>query len=105
VAFKVDGKSGIALSEDVSMHGVFVATDEGVTEGAPVELSIIFTDETQTVKATGRIAWVNKQTALKKPNFPTGFGVELLEFKEMTGRILESFLNSYTSINCPQGNQ
>jgi HD-GYP domain-containing protein (c-di-GMP phosphodiesterase class II)/Tfp pilus assembly protein PilZ len=105
VSFKVDGKSGVAFSEDMSMHGVFVATDEGVPEGAPIELSITLTDKTPAIEATGRIAWVNSRTALKKPTFPNGFGVELLEFKEMTGRVLESFLNSYTSADCPQGNQ
>jgi uncharacterized protein (TIGR02266 family) len=94
VSFKVDGKSGDAFSKDVSMRGVFIATDEGVPEGAPVELSISLSDNTPTIEAKGRVAWVNNPRALKKPTFPAGFGVELLEFKGMTERFLESFLTA-----------
>lgn len=102
VAFRVAGKSGVAFSKDVSRHGVFVATDEGVPEGAPVELSITLTDNTPPIEAKGRVAWVNSQSALKKPTFPAGFGVELLEFTGMTERFLESFLNSRTSEEYPR---
>lgn len=104
VFFKVDGKSGVAFSEDMSAHGVFVATDEGVAEGAPIEVTITLNDSSPTIEATGRVAWVNNRTSLKKPNFPTGFGVELLEFKGMTERFLESFLNGSMARACPQGN-
>jgi len=105
VAFRIDGKSNVAFSQDMSRHGVFVATDEGVSEGAPVELSITLTDNIPTIEAKGRVAWVNSRTALKKPNFPAGFGVELLEFKGMTEMLLESFLSSCTAEECTQGNQ
>lgn len=94
VSFRVDGKTGFAHSEDLSRHGAFIATDEGVPEGAPVDLFITLDDSTPTIVARGRIVWVNTQTALKKPSYPEGFGVEMLEFKDMTESFLESFLNS-----------
>jgi len=105
VAFKVDGKCGVAFSKDMSRHGVFIETDEGVSEGAPVELSITLDDNSPAIEATGRIAWVNNRTALKKPTMPAGFGVELLEFKGMAERFLESFLSDLISAECPQENQ
>jgi len=97
VSFSVGGKTGFAHSEDISRHGAFIATDEGVPEGAPVDLFITLTDTTPTIAARGRVAWINTRTALKKPNYPAGFGVEILEFKGMTERFLESFLNSCVS--------
>jgi HD-GYP domain-containing protein (c-di-GMP phosphodiesterase class II)/Tfp pilus assembly protein PilZ len=98
VSYRVAGKSGVAFSEDVSRYGVFVATDDGVPEGAPIELSLFLAGNAPTIKAVGRVAWVNNRTGLKKPSFPAGFGVELLEFKEMSERILESFLNSRAAV-------
>jgi len=103
VSFRVDGKTGFAHSEDISRGGAFVATDETVTEGSPVELFITLTENTPKIEATGRVVWLNTRTALKKPNYPAGFGVEILEFKGMTERFLTSFLNGYTSTGCPQG--
>jgi Tfp pilus assembly protein PilZ len=98
----VEGKIGFAHSEDISRHGAFVATDEMVTEGSTVELFISLTDNTPKIEAKGRVAWLNTRTALKKPNYPAGFGVEILEFKGMTERFLTTFLNGYTPADCSQ---
>jgi Tfp pilus assembly protein PilZ len=103
VSFRVDGKTGFAHSEDISRRGAFVATDEGVSEGSPVELFITLSDNTPTIVANGRVAWLNSRTAMKKPNYPAGFGVEILEFKDLTERFLTSFLNGYGPTDCPQG--
>jgi HD-GYP domain-containing protein (c-di-GMP phosphodiesterase class II)/Tfp pilus assembly protein PilZ len=102
VAFRVDGKIVFAHSEDISRHGAFVATDERVTKGSTVELFISLTDNTPKIEAKGRVAWLNTRTALKKPNYPAGFGVEILEFKGMTERFLTTFLNGYTPADCSQ---
>jgi HD-GYP domain-containing protein (c-di-GMP phosphodiesterase class II)/Tfp pilus assembly protein PilZ len=103
VAVRLGEKTVTAISEDISLHGVFVATDEEVRKGLTVELSIILADNTPEVEATGRVAWVNSRDALSKPSFPAGFGVEILEFRDMTERILESFLSSVISAGYPQG--
>jgi HD-GYP domain-containing protein (c-di-GMP phosphodiesterase class II)/Tfp pilus assembly protein PilZ len=105
VSYSVDGKAGFAHSKDISRHGAFIATDEGVPEGAPVDLFITLTDNTPTITARGRVAWLNTRSSLKKPSYPAGFGVEILEFKGMTERFLESFLNSCISTYCSQANQ
>jgi hypothetical protein len=39
---------------------------------------------------------------LKKPTYPAGFGVEILEFKGMTERFLEAFLDNCLAAYRPQ---
>ena len=101
VSFTVNGKTGFAHS----MHGAFVATEEGIPEGVQVDLFITLGDNTPTIAARGRVAWLNSRSALKKSNYPAGFGVEILEFKGMTERFLTSFLNTSAYTNCAMGSQ
>ena len=103
VSFKVEGKSSMAVSNDMSRHGIFIATDEDIAQGTFVELSITLSEDTPAIEVTGRIAWVNSPTAVRKPNFPSGFGVELLELKGISGRVLQSFLESATAMGSAQG--
>ena len=102
VYYRFGDKTCRAVSEDVSLHGLFVAADEKTLKGVPVELSIALGDNAPEIKATGRVAWVNSRDALSKPSFPAGFGVEILEFRDMADKILESFLESCVSNSCPQ---
>jgi HD-GYP domain-containing protein (c-di-GMP phosphodiesterase class II) len=105
VFFRVDGKTTVASSEDLSMRGIYVASDDEVHEGAPLELSITLPgNPASTIEAKGRVVWVNSKEELKKPAFPLGFGVELLEFQEATEKIFGAFLTRYISASCPQGN-
>ena len=105
VSFNAGGKAGFAYSEDISRHGAFIATDEDIPEGAQVDLFMTLNDTTPTITARGRVAWINTTKALKKPTYPTGFGVEILEFKGMTERFLETFLDSCLPAYRPQSIQ
>ena len=40
VSFRLNGKTSVASSVDMSMSGIFIATDEDVQKGSTVELSI-----------------------------------------------------------------
>jgi HD-GYP domain-containing protein (c-di-GMP phosphodiesterase class II) len=105
VFLQVNGKTTVATSEDLSMRGIYVATDHDVLEGAPLELSITLPGNSSSViEAKGRVAWVNSKEEPKKAGFPAGFGVELLEFREATEMIFGAFLSRYIPSNCPQGN-
>jgi HD-GYP domain-containing protein (c-di-GMP phosphodiesterase class II) len=105
VFLQVNGKTTVANSEDLSMRGIFVASDHEVQEGAPLELSITLPGNSSSViEAKGRVAWVNSKEEPKKAGFPAGFGVELLEFREATEMIFGAFLSRYIPVNCPQGN-
>jgi Tfp pilus assembly protein PilZ len=95
VSFLLNGKSSVASSVDISMGGIFIATDEDVQQGSPVELSITVANDNLTVEAVGRISWVNSWPALKKATLPAGFGVELLEYKEANEGYWQTFLSRY----------
>ncbi len=101
VTFRVNGRSFIGNSEDLSIKGVFIASDEDVPEGHPVELSITIPDTSTVIEANGRIAWVNSGQS-RKTTLSAGFGVELLECKDMAERFLEAFLNRCIGGDCPQ---
>lgn len=99
--FSLNGRIHASNSVDISMRGVFVASDEEVSEGQPLELSITIPDISTVIEAKGRVAWVNSGQ-VKKTSISSGFGVEFLEYKDMAERFLEAFLGRYTDDSCPQ---
>ncbi len=101
VSFSLNGTIYTSNSVDISMRGVFVASDEEVSEGHPLELSITIPDISTVIEAKGRIAWVNSGQ-VKKTSISSGFGVEFLEYKDMAERFLEAFLGRYDEDSCPQ---
>ncbi|MDD2580901.1 MAG: HD domain-containing protein [Desulfuromonadaceae bacterium] len=103
VSFGLNGRTMAATSVDMSMGGIFIATDEDVREGSKVELSITLTDNSPTIDVTGRISWVNSRSSMKKKTLPEGFGVELLEYKEAKERYWEAFLSRHVFDECLQG--
>jgi HD-GYP domain-containing protein (c-di-GMP phosphodiesterase class II) len=96
VFFRLNGKTSSATTEDISARGIYVATDHEAREGLPLDLSIALPHtETAIIEAKGRVAWVNSKRSRRKPDFPAGFGVELLEFREATEDIFKSFMSAY----------
>lgn len=102
VSFRLNGRTRAAFSVDMSMGGIFIATDEDVQEGSMVELSITLADNSPTIDATGRISWVNSRLSMKKKTLPEGFGVEFLEYREAKERYWEAFLSRYIFDECLQ---
>jgi Tfp pilus assembly protein PilZ len=99
----LDGRITEASSEDISMKGIFVVTDDEVRQGDQIELTIAIPDSfTPMVEVKGRVVWVNSSKKLKKSTFHAGFGVELLEFKNATEVTLRNFLNAHFSLNSTQ---
>jgi Tfp pilus assembly protein PilZ len=101
LSFTLNGRKYTSNSEDISMRGVFVASDVEVLEGHPLELSITIPDISTVIEAKGRIAWVNSGQ-VKKTSISSGFGVEFLEYKDMAERFLEAFLGRYDDDSCAQ---
>jgi HD-GYP domain-containing protein (c-di-GMP phosphodiesterase class II)/Tfp pilus assembly protein PilZ len=106
VSLRVNGgQTKSCVTEDMSSTGMFVATDDHIMEGFPVELAIALpTSDPSLIEAKGRVVWVNNKSQPRKPNFPSGIGVELLEFKETAEEVFRAFVNSYVPADCPQGN-
>ena len=103
VSCQVNGRTLSATSEDISVSGIYVAAGDEVQPGVPVTLTIELPDNAQKVKARGRVAWVNIEQQ-KKPGFPTGFGVELLEFRGATEAIFRNFMSNYAPAAYAMGN-
>jgi HD-GYP domain-containing protein (c-di-GMP phosphodiesterase class II) len=106
VSVRCNGRISSCVSEDVGPGGIFIAVDEyATTEGLPVELAITLPlSVATTIETRGRIAWVNNKNQPKKPGFPSGFGVEFLEFTESAGKAFDAFINNYIPADCPVGN-
>ncbi len=74
-----DGKfSGIC--DDISMHGLYVATDVKTTVGSDLALSFHLPGSgAQLIEIRGRVLWLNRGITQIKPTMPIGFGVEFIE--------------------------
>jgi HD-GYP domain-containing protein (c-di-GMP phosphodiesterase class II)/Tfp pilus assembly protein PilZ len=105
VSFRLNGKTSVASSVDMSMGGIFIATGEDVQKDSTVELSITYANNSPTIEAIGRISWVNSRNSIKKTTLPEGFGVEVLEYKEMKQSCWEAFLNCFSLDECLEGGQ
>jgi len=104
VSYRLNGKTLSASSEDISESGIYVVAQDEVRQGMRVALTIDLPDNPSKVKARGRVAWVNDNSARKKPTLPAGFGVELLEFWGGTEEVYRQFMNSYTPADYRVGN-
>ena len=103
VSLRVNGNVTSGEIKDVSQRGIYIAAGDHVTEGLPLELCIALPNgDSDKIEAKGRVVWVNSKGRLRKPNFPEGFGVELVEFKETAGELFRSFVSNCISANCPQ---
>jgi len=93
--------SNLQPFRDIAL-GMYVAVDKKVTVGLPIELTIVFPDYgVNMVEVMGRIDWVNNKNEQQKPDFPSGFGVQFLEFKEETEELFKSFVKCYIPSKCP----
>jgi HD-GYP domain-containing protein (c-di-GMP phosphodiesterase class II) len=105
VSLRINGNVTSCESYDLSSGGIYIAADEKVTEGLPVELDIMLPNsQTTFIEAIGRVVWINSANEPKKPSFPSGFGIEFLEVKAAAKEVLQSIVKSYTPLDCPQGN-
>ena len=94
VSFRVNGKTASGTSTDISTKGMYVAGEDEIAEGSVIELSFSLPDSrTMTIRAKGRVAWVNNGKKRVKPVLPEGFGVEFLDVEP--GRsVIRSFVGA-----------
>ncbi|MGA7827594.1 MAG: HD domain-containing phosphohydrolase [Geobacteraceae bacterium] len=96
VSFRVNGRTVSGTSTDISLRGMYVAIDDDIEEGSPIELTFTLPNsQSVKIQAKGRIAWVNNNRKRLKPLFPSGVGVEFLDIVP-TDDMLQSFVGSYT---------
>lgn len=81
VLMGISGTSISGVSENISMHGLYIATDFKVSVESEITLRFKLPGKTDNplITVKGRIAWLNRAGSLMKTQLPPGFGVEILE--------------------------
>lgn len=87
---------GLTLSGevlDLSVNGIYMATDYVVKTGTVLEIAFTLGDEARTtVQAKGRVAWLNSRESRKNPKFPVGFGVEFFGVPDELRSALQAYV-------------
>jgi len=93
VVFRYSGVSSYGTCQDLSPGGIFVSSSRRVQLGDRVTLSLVLPGSNdQLLEAGGRVAWLNPGPIQQSKDFPTGFGVEFLEFAPGCSSLLTQFL-------------
>lgn len=83
VTIENDAGSFEGVCHDITMNGLFVATDRDVEARSEIVVSFRLPTAGDSITvARGRVAWRNSAAQRKKATLPPGFGVE---FMEITG--------------------
>jgi uncharacterized protein (TIGR02266 family) len=94
-----DGVSSSAVTSDISVGGVFIATDSPLPEATPVEISLEMPgEELSTITAKGRVVWENSEDNPRKSHYPTGYGVEFTDIDPDVLSFIQAFVDG-TKIN------
>lgn len=89
----LDGFSFLGMSEDLSIGGVYVASETGMEEKSELTVEIQMPGPTSSpVRTRGLVAWENGPGKRKKISLPPGFGVEFVGMKDSDGEIIRSFI-------------
>jgi uncharacterized protein (TIGR02266 family) len=96
ISYRINGSETSGTIEDISVNGIYVASDDEVNEGSPVELSFALPQtDSELIRAKGRVVWVNDSKIRRKPSHPTGFGVEFLEIKAAATEAIRAFVGAF----------
>ena len=80
VTMGISGSSISGVSVDISLTGLYIATDFKASVESLVFLRFVLPGTgNPLISATGRIAWLNNAGCPIKPDLPPGFGVKILE--------------------------
>jgi CheY-like chemotaxis protein len=79
VTCRIGNETFDAISEDISLHGIYLASAITVETGREIFLSFELPGLSTPVTAKGRISWLNGVERIRKQSFPIGFGVQTME--------------------------
>jgi len=66
-------------SVNLSSGGLFLETADPPAEGTPLQLEFFLPARPDPIRCNGRIAWINPPDAKKKPDLPSGMGVQFVD--------------------------
>jgi len=99
LSLAVSGASLEAKVSDISVGGLYVATDAPLPREGSLEMAFSLPgDEAKTIEVTGRVAWENSPGQCSKPHYPAGFGVEFTDLDPDAASFIQAFVDG-TTIN------
>ncbi len=99
LSFELSGTVCMGSSVDISQGGLYVASSQPVKRGDLLRLSFSLPGTAGgTIRAKGRVAWVNSPNILRKPAYPLGFGIEFTLISEDDRRAITTHIASQPSL-------
>lgn len=99
VQFLKDGEPRYGVTADISKGGLYIVVPNDCIPDNPVELMFSLPHEGRSilVAARGRVAWENRDGALKKANYPAGVGIEFTDIDPEIVAVIEQYLEEAKS--------
>jgi Tfp pilus assembly protein PilZ len=97
----IEGRSGnrTALLLDLSLRGVYVATDELPDAGEELRVMFRVPGNMQTLSIPGLVAWVQSEKTHPVHGLPRGFGVRFTKLEVEQVRLIARAIQSYCQSN------
>jgi uncharacterized protein (TIGR02266 family) len=94
VKFQAFRVSMTGVIKDLSIRGIYVATEYNLDEGTEILLVFSLSEERREVfQAKGVVRWKNRAAHMVKTDYPPGFGVEFTGFQANSFAALQHFLS------------
>lgn len=68
---------------DISVGGIFLETTEVMPTGSELHLEIKLRQDLAPIQCKGRVAWINRETNLRKDHVSPGLGIEFIDIKKL----------------------
>jgi len=82
---------------DISVGGVFLATEEYFDTGSEVYLEFRLNSERAPIKCKGRVAWINRKDNFKN-HTSSGMGIEFLEIQKLDILSIQAWVRNEPSV-------
>ncbi len=94
VDYRSDGNYLFDFCKDLGAGGVFIQTNSPLAHGSTVQLTFTLPDSKETLKASGKVIWVQNTVAGRKDLTP-GMGVQFADFSKQDRKKLEDFVGRF----------
>lgn len=96
VDFEVAGTSYQGRGYDLSRHGLYVEFRDELPPGREVRATFMLpTVSAETIRARGRITWINQGFPRENLKMPQGFGVQFLSLDPAAEEIVQAYIDRY----------
>lgn len=95
VDYKAEGNYLFDFCRDLGQGGIFIETKQPKPIGQLLELTFTIPDSKETVKACGRVIWVQAPIP-ERSDLVAGMGLQFEAFSPQDRKILESFVRRYS---------